>query len=126
MMAFGNTIPMAHKALDYLWKRMEVINQNLANIETPEYKNKTLSFEETYRQRLQNASMMKGTNSMSQAIAGTDYYITEQDSSGRVDKNNVSVDVENTKLARTDLHYQYLLQSVTNDHKRFESVLRAQ
>ena len=49
-----------------------------------------------------------------------------RDDSGRVDENNVNADVENTKIARSTLHYQYLLQSVSNDIKRFQSVVKVQ
>lgn len=125
-MTFGNTISMAQKSMDFLWKKIEVINQNLSNVETPGYKNKSVSFEELYRQRLQAASMTKDTTKIRQAIDSADCLVYERDSSGRVDENNVNVDVENTKLARTNLHYQYLMQSVTHDIKRLESVLRTQ
>ena len=35
---FGNTISMAHKSLDFLWKQQEIINLNIANVNTPGYK----------------------------------------------------------------------------------------
>ena len=85
-MIFGNTIAMSQKSLDFLWKQQEVLALNIANVETPGYKKKMVSFEE----------------------------------------NNVNADVENTKIARSTLHYQYLLQSVSNDIKRFQSVVKVQ
>ena len=50
---FGNTISMAHKAMDFLWKKQEVIASNIANVDTPGYKNKNVAFEDIYRRRLQ-------------------------------------------------------------------------
>ncbi len=35
-----------HKALDASWKRNEVIAQNIANVDTPGYKRKSVSFED--------------------------------------------------------------------------------
>ena len=49
---FGNTMSMANKSLDYLWKKMEVVQNNLANVDTPGYKKKDVSFEEVFDKRL--------------------------------------------------------------------------
>ena len=118
---FGNTISMAHKSLDFLWKQQEIIDLNIANVNTPGYKCQSVSFEEIYRKRLTAASQTKNNATMRQAIDGADCLVYSRDNSGRVDENNVNADVENTKMARTTLHYQYLIQSVTNDVKRLQS-----
>ena len=125
-MLFGNTISMAHKSLDFLWKQQEVIAANIANVDTPGYKSKSVSFEETYKNKLVAASKTKNTSKIRQAIDEADCLEYSWDHSARLDKNNVNADVENTKMARTTLHYQYLLQSVTNDIKRYQSVIKGQ
>ena len=113
---FGNTISMANKSLDYLWRKMEVVQNNLANVDTPGYKKKDVSFEEIFDKRLRAASQTKSNTQMKQAISGADYFVyTPYDSSARVDENNVHSDVEEADMARTSIHYQYLLQTVTAD-----------
>ncbi len=124
---FGNTISMANKSLDYLWRKMEVVQNNLANVDTPGYKKKTVSFEEVFNNRLRAASMTKNDKQLKEAISGADYFVyTPYDSSARVDENNVNADVEETEMARTSLHYRYLLQTVTADVKRYQSAIKAQ
>lgn len=125
-MIFGNTIAMSQKSLDFLWKQQEVLALNIANVETPGYKKKMVSFEDEYRKRLQAASQTKNTSKIRQAIDEADCLVYSRDDSGRVDENNVNADVENTKIARSTLHYQYLLQSVSNDIKRLQSVVKVQ
>ena len=125
-MIFGNTIAMSQKSLDFLWKQQEVLALNIANVETPGYKKKMVSFEDEYCKRLQAASQTKNTSKIRQAIDEADCLVYSRDDSGRVDENNVNADVENTKIARSTLHYQYLLQSVSNDIKRFQSVVKVQ
>lgn len=125
-MLFGNTIPMAQKSLDFLWKQQEVLAMNIANVDTPGYKRKTVTFEDEYRRRLLAASQTKNTATIRQAINEADCLVYSRDDSGRVDENNVNADVENTKIARSTLHYQYLLQSVSNDIKRYQSVAKSQ
>lgn len=118
---------MANKSLDYLWKKIEVVNNNLANVDTPGYKKKDVSFEEVFNKRLRTASQTKSDSQMKQAISGADYQVyTPYDSSARVDENNVHSDVEEADMARTVLHYQYLLQTVTADIKRYQSAIKGQ
>lgn len=124
---FGNTISMANKSLDYLWRKMEVVQNNLANVDTPGYKKKDVSFEEVFDKRLRAASQTKSDSQMKRAISGADYLVyTPYDSSARVDENNVHADVEEADMARTVLHYQYLLQTVTADIKRYQSAIKGQ
>ncbi len=125
-MLFGNTIPMVQKSLDFLWKQQEVLAMNIANVDTPGYKRKTVTFEDEYRNKLLAASQTKNTTKIRQAINEADCLVYSRDDSGRVDENNVNADVENTKIARSTLHYQYLLQSVSNDIKRYQSVVKGQ
>lgn len=125
-MLFGNTIAMSQKSLDFLWKQQEVLALNIANVETPGYKKKTVTFEDEYRKRLLAASQTKSTSKIRQAIDEADCLLYSRDDSGRVDENNVNADVENTKIARNTLQYQYLIQTVSNDIKRYQSVVKAQ
>ena len=123
---FGNTIMMAQKSLDCLWKKQEAISDNLANIDTPGYKRKQVSFEETFRKRLQAASETRSDRKIKEAIAGTDYTVYTRDDSARVDENNVNADVENTEMTRTWLHYNYLIGTITSDVKRFQTAIKGQ
>lgn len=123
---FGNTIALAQKSLDCLWKKQEVLSNNLANIDTPGYKRQQVSFEETFRRRLTVADETKSPSKMREAIEGTNYTIYSRDDSARVDENSVNADVEETEMTRTWLHYYYLLQSVTSDVKRYQTAIKGQ
>lgn len=123
---FGNTVPLAEKALDFLWKSQETTLNNLANVDTPGFKKTDVSFEETFRKRLIAADGVKSSSAMLDAIEGSSYTLHSRDDSARVDENNVNADVEQTKLARSGLQYQYLLNSVTSDIKRYQTVLKTQ
>lgn len=123
---FGNTIAMAQKSLDCLWKKQEVLSNNLANIDTPGYKRQQVSFEETFRKRLTAADETKSAAKMREAIEGTNYTIYSRSDSARVDENSVNADVEESEMTRTWLHYYYLLQSVTSDVKRYQTAIKGQ
>ena len=125
-MNFGNTIQMSQKALDYLWKKQEITMDNIANISTPGYKAKEISFQDTFRNKLKAATQTGDANDVRAAIRDSDYTVYERSDSARVDGNGVNVDVEYTELSRTALHYQYLLQSVNSDITRLRTASKGQ
>lgn len=125
-MNFGNTIQMSQKALDYLWKKQEITMDNIANISTPGYKAKEISFQDTFRNKLKVATQTGDANDVRAAIRDSDYTVYERSDSARVDGNGVNVDVEYTELSRTALHYQYLLQSVNSDITRLRTAIKGQ
>lgn len=123
---FGNTIALAQKSLDCLWKKQEVLSNNLANIDTPGYKRQQVSFEDEFRSRLIAADKTKSNTNMREAIDGTNYTVYSRTDSARVDENSVNADVEETEMTRTWLHYNYLLQSITSDVKRLQTAIKGQ
>ncbi len=123
---FGNTIALAQKSLDCLWKKQEVLSNNLSNIDTPGYKRQQVSFEDEFRSRLIAADKTKSNRNMREAIEGTNYTVYSRTDSARVDENSVNADVEETEMTRTWLHYNYLLQSITSDVKRFQTAIKGQ
>lgn len=123
---FGNTIALAQKSLDCLWKKQEVLSNNLSNIDTPGYKRQQVSFENEFRSRLIAADKTKNNTNMREAIEGTDYTVYSRTDSARVDENSVNADVEETEMTRTWLHYNYLLQSITSDVKRYQTAIKGQ
>lgn len=125
-MNFGNTIQMSQKALEYLWKKQEITMDNIANISTPGYKAKEISFQDTFRNKLKAATQTGDANDVRAAIRDSDYTVYERSDSARVDGNGVNVDVEYTELSRTALHYQYLLQSVNSDITRLRTAIKGQ
>lgn len=125
-MIFGNTVAMSQKSLDYLWRKQELTLENIANVDTPNYKKKYISFEENFRNKLKAASKVKDYKTMRQTINNAKSLTYERTDSARIDGNNVNMDVENTELARTTLHYQYLLQSVNSDLARYRTVIKGQ
>ncbi|MDO4710745.1 MAG: flagellar basal body rod protein FlgB [Peptostreptococcaceae bacterium] len=127
---FNNSIRMTEKTLDFLWKRQEIIANNIANQDTPNYKAKLLTFEDSFRSQIEGANRKKGPGTKkvyAQAIERADADIKENDpGSNRLDGNNVSPDAEYAELARTGLQYQYALRAISDEFMRFRSVIKGQ
>lgn len=124
---FGNTIPMAERSLDFLWAKQQVISNNLANVETPGYKSQYVTFEETFRDKLQAAASTGDKVQVRNAIQDSNWTVnTTMDESARLDGNNVQADVETMELTRTTLQYQHLLNDINSDITRYRTVIKGQ
>lgn len=124
---FGNTMAMTEKSLDFLWKKEAVHATNLSNVDTPGYKSRYVTFEETYRSKLIAASGTRNRSSVARAIDNAGWTVrTTWDETSRLDENNVQTDVEITELSRTALQYQNQLNSLTSDVRRLSSAIKGQ
>lgn len=121
------------KALDAAWAKDKVIAENLANIDTPGYKRKTVPFEEILHQNSMDYSTENVGNKTNSKFTGngssdlTDIEIkVQQDNtklSTRMDENNVDIDVEMAELAKNSIRYNTLIQRANAEYKKILSVI---
>lgn len=124
---FGNSIAMSSKSLEFLWAKQVTIAHNLTNVDTPGYKSKYVTFEDEYQKRLKLARAAGSNASKTRSvIENSSYTINENESSARLDENNVNADAEEVEMARAQLQYQYVLQAINSDFSRLRSVIRGQ
>ncbi len=113
------TNTVLQKALDGVWQRQRAISNNIANYETPGYKAKKVSFENTLEKEVRNlsagASAQNGIEQMKSKIEDLRFREYDSDNiSTRADGNNVDLDAESIDLAKTQLQYQYLTRSFSD------------
>lgn len=124
---FSNSVRMTEKTLDYLWKRQEVISNNIANASTPGYKAKVLTFEDSLKESIEKSNHKRGAREYRRAIERFKNEIIENNTgSNRLDENNVSIDAEFVEEARTGLQYQYAIRSINDELMMLRSVIRGQ
>ncbi len=127
MNLFGNNIDLAVKSMDYLWGKQQITLQNLANVDTPGYKSKYVTFEDEFRTRLKQASMAKDDEKIADVIADARFTVHDTgDESARLDENNVDADVESVELSRATLQYMYTAQMITSDIARLRMAITGQ
>lgn len=119
MSGTGVSLTVAQKGLDALWLRQGVISSNLANIDTPGYKSRTVSFESALQNALNRGNAMTEED-LSSVAARVEVNNT---TSAREDGNNVDADAESIEMARTQMQYQYLVRAVSAEIQRQEYVL---
>ena len=128
---FGTKV--IEKSLDASLLRNEAIAQNIANVDTPGYNRKTVSFEEQLRNALSNNSNFVGKRTYpkhipigSTSIDDIKINITEDksDLDMRLDGNNVDIEQEMALMAENHIKYEVLIQRMTGTFNRMKSVIR--
>lgn len=124
---FGNSISMAEKSLDFLWAKQKVISNNIANVDTPGYKTQYVTFEETFKSKLQAAAKTGDQKEVRKAIESARWQVNDtKNETSRLDGNNVDADVEISELTRAVLQYQYQLHSINSNITRLRTAIKGQ
>ena len=126
--AFGY-VNLLKSAADASWTREEVLTNNIANVDTPNYKRQDVEFSSFLANALQRSG--KSTSSLTQRVNNVDYkdisirtYTDNSTLSYRTDGNNVDLSTENVELASEQINYNDLIDSMNNEFSRFKSVLK--
>lgn len=124
---FGNNIALGEKSLDYLWAKQQAVSMNIANVDTPGYKTRYVSFEDTFRGKLKAAAETGDRNYINSVIENARWETKETPlESTRLDENNVDMDEQLIEMTRTALQYQYMLHSVNSDITRLRTAIKGQ
>ena len=105
--------------------KMDVIGNNIANVNTPGYKRQDVAFEDSLQEAISN-SRYRSTDEKVANLSKADLRIRSYtDSSGfsyRLDGNNVDIDTENAALARNQLKYNALVDSINHEFSMIKAV----
>ena len=75
----SNSDLMMEKAMNFLWTKQAAILDNIANAETPNYRAKVVTFEESLKEKLEAAQdAAKPKQSVRGVLENADYFVEEQ------------------------------------------------
>ena len=118
-----NYVNVLQKAAGASWTRNDILANNIANVDTPNFKRKDVQFE-TYLMSL------SGGDSLDANIAEMDLdelqpttYVDQANLSYRLDGNNVDINTESAELAKNQLKYYTLLDSMSQEFSRLKSAM---
>lgn len=100
--------------------RNDVIQNNIANVDTPGFKKSTVDFEGTLQKALEDA---KRTGDLDLSTVTTSIRPVNTSFSYRLDGNNVDIDTEMTDLYINSVRYDILSLGVNNYYERINMVL---
>lgn len=122
-----NNVNVLDKAADASWTRNQVISNNIANVDTPDYKRKDVAFQTYLQAEMEGAD----TTTLQDRVRDVDLdalnatsYTDMADLSYREDGNNVDIDTENVELASNQLMYQALINSISNEFDMIKAAMQ--
>ena len=120
-------INILDRAADYSWKRESVIANNIANVDTPEYKRQDIDFQSVLKNELGRSkytSLDKKVKYADFSKLHADVHTEYPDYSYRLDENNVDIDTEQVELATEQINYQSLTTSINSEFERLRTVIK--
>lgn len=120
-------VNVLQKGLDASAIRHEAISNNISNADTPGYKRQDVNFEIQLARALRHSRYKSMDAKVSNLKMNRLKPITYTDYSGfsyRIDGNNVDPDTEGVYLAKNQVVYQGLEQSVQQEFKNLQAVMK--
>ena len=121
-----NYVNVLDKAADASWTRKSVIDNYIANVDTPGYKRQEVDFESVLKRELGDykyESLNSKINHVNLSNLHADTYTDYANYSYRMDGNNVDIDVEETELASEQIKYEALTSSISSEFARMKAVI---
>ncbi len=113
----NSSMLMMEKSLDYLWTKQSAVLDNIANVETPGYKSKYVTFEDALNNAILSSTDERGiTKNAQRAIESADIQVhTNENESTRLDGNSVNITEQNVELTRNAYQMQFVMDSISTD-----------
>lgn len=120
---FDQTILQLERSLNYSVAKDKVIANNIANVDTPNYKAKDVSFKTALEGKLQ----AKATHPKHIPFETdhNDFHVLNK--TGTIynhNNNNVDIDKEMSELAKNQIHYQSLVDRLNGKFSDIQTVVR--
>ena len=121
-----NYVNILDKAADASSFRNELISNNIANVNTPNYKRKDLNFENLLQAELGGEknlwTAVKNAN-LDLETLDPQVYTDNANLSYRLDGNNVDINTEEAYLAENQIKYQTLIDLMNQEFGRYKSAM---
>lgn len=123
----SNSLLLMEKSMGFLWTKQAAILDNIANAETPNYKPKVVTFEESLRARLEDAlGERKPVQAVRSVLGGAEPVVEEAEVSTRMDDNGVNVTEQSVELVRNAYQLQYIMSAINSDLTILRTAVRGQ
>lgn len=117
---------LLERSLDSATLRQKVIANNIANVDTPNFKRSYVQFENLLQNELESSSstfrgyrtnakhLLIGNSSFAQQA----FVSTDENTSMNNNKNNVDIDFEMSLMAKNQLRYNTLIEQINHEMKK--------
>ena len=127
MNLFSNTITSLEKAISQSTAKQKVISNNIANVDTPNYKAQEVRFDTALSNEMQKLQANK-TNSKHIEFGGSDSssyrIVTKNNTNYNHNGNNVDIDHEMTEMAKNQIQYNALIERLSGKFNSLKTVIK--
>jgi len=122
-------VDILNYALNGLWLRNEIINHNISNANTPNYKRLTVNFEDSLKKALDKRSSNLITthenhiSNISNMEKVQSNVVEADEYSYRFDGNSVDIDVESANLAKNAIMYNAVINQVIGEFNKLKNII---
>lgn len=124
---FGGTVDSLEQALNFSVAQNKAIAQNIANVDTPNYKAKNVVFKDVLAQASENSFAAKRTHPrhipFSETSKGFEIQVN-RNSTYNHNGNNVDMDQEMSKLAENQIYYNSMVDRFNGKMQSLQTVIR--
>lgn len=127
-MLTSNSALLLEKSVGFLWTKQAAILDNIANAETPNYKTKVVTFEESIRSRLEQAAASPGKaeESVRDILEDPEVTVFEAQEQTRMDDNGVNTTEQMVELIRNAYQQQYVYQAINKHYAILRMAVKGQ
>lgn len=124
---FGGTISSLEKGLSYATLKQKTIANNIANVDTPNYKAKDVNFKAMLEEEKKNAIHSNRTSdrqfdfTINQFTSGVS---SNENLQYRNNGNAVDMDAEQVKLAENQIYYNALIDRINGKFNTLNTVIK--
>lgn len=125
MKLFSNSITALERGLDYASLQQKVIANNIANVDTPNYKAKSANFQKVMEE-VQNSFDAKRTDArhFEFSSAPKSSMLAKKSGAYHENGNSVDLDAEMANLAENQLYYNALADRLSSKFSSLSNVIR--
>ena len=119
-----NYINVLQKAADASWLRNTILSNNLANVDTPNFKRQDVQFETSLIGQMAGGDTMDSyVDDMDLSTLSATIYTDNSNLSYRSDGNNVDIDTENAEYAKNQIKYRVMTDSISQEFSRLRTAM---
>lgn len=123
---------MLRKGLNASWLRNEVINNNIANVDTPGFKASHVRFEDLMEEAAGAENKLPLTVTNERHIPGRGggdirdvepEIFRDETTTARLDGNNVNIDNEMVELAKNSINYYATVSKINSEFRKLDAAI---
>ncbi|WP_312939015.1 flagellar biosynthesis protein FlgB [Oscillibacter sp.] len=124
----SNSELMMERSMRFLWTKQTAILDNISNAETPGYKTKYVTFEESLKRSLKSASGASAPAAAFRSVLDNarPAVRTASSESTRMDENGVNMTEQGVELARNTYQLRYAMNSINSNLNILRTAIKGQ